>query len=131
MKTTIILSSIAAIMVITGCKNNKPVQEKINYPVTEKVTQTDDYFGTPVADPYRWLENDTSAETEAWVVAQNKVTNDYLAKIPFRDQIHKRLEALWDFPKMDVPFSKGEWVFFEKNEGKQNQYVIYVQKGIN
>jgi len=117
-------------MVIMSCKNNTLVQEKINYPVTKKVAQTDDYFGTQVADPYRWLENDTSAETGAWVAAQNKVTGDYLAEIPFRDQIHKRLEALWDFPKLTVPFKKGEWIFFEKNEGMQNQNVIYVQQGL-
>jgi prolyl oligopeptidase len=131
MKTLIIIASFTASIAITGCKNNQIVQEKINYPVTNKVAQTDDYFGTKVADPYRWLENDTSAETGAWVIAQNKVTTDYLAKIPFRDQIHKRLETLWDFPKMEVPFSKGEWVFFRKNDGMQNQSVIYVQKGIS
>jgi len=130
MKTIIIAASIAVSIAMVSCKNNTLVQEKINYPVTNKVAQSDDYFGTQVADPYRWLENDTSAETGAWVIAQNKVTSDYLAKIPFRDQIHKRLEALWDFPKMEVPFSKGEWVFFRKNDGMQNQSVIYVQKGI-
>lgn len=131
MKALIITAVLTASVVMISCKSDKIVQEKINYPKTEKGDQTDDYFGTQVADPYRWLENDTSAETGAWVIAQNKVTNDYLAKIPFRDQIHKRLEALWDFPKLTVPFKKGEWIFFEKNEGKQNQYVIYVQKGIN
>ncbi len=130
MKTLVIIASITASMAIMSCKNNTLVQEKINYPVTNKVAQTDDYFGTQVADPYRWLENDTSAETAAWVKAENKVTSDYLAKIPFRDQIHKRLEALWDFPKLTVPFKKGEWIFFEKNEGMQNQSVIYVQQGI-
>jgi len=130
MKTLIVMTFIAASIALISCKNNTPVQEKINYPVTKKVTQTDDYFGTQVADPYRWLENDTSAETGAWVIAQNKVTSDYMAKIPFRDQIHKRLEALWDFPKMEMPFSKGEWIFFRKNDGMQNQSVLYVQKGI-
>ena len=131
MKTIILIASVVASVAIVSCKNNTPVQEKINYPVTKKVAQSDDYFGTSVADPYRWLENDTSAETGAWVKAENKVTSDYLAKIPFRDQIHKRLVALWDFPKMEVPFSKGEWVFFKKNDGMQNQSVIYVQKGIS
>jgi len=131
MKALMITAVLTASVVMISCKSDKIVQEKINYPKTEKGGQTDDYFGTQVADPYRWLENDTSAETGAWVIAQNKVTNDYLAKIPFRDQIHKRLEDLWDFPKLTVPFKKGEWIFYEKNEGKQNQYVIYVQKGIN
>ena len=131
MKTIMVLAVTIASIAMISCKNNKLVQEKINYPVTNKVAQSDTYFGTQVADPYRWLENDTSAETGAWVKAENKVTNDYLAKIPFRDQIHKRLEALWDFPKMEVPFSKGEWVFFRKNDGMQNQSVIYVQKGVS
>ena len=131
MRTIILIASVVASVAMISCKNNTLVQEKINYPVTNKVAQSDDYFGTKVADPYRWLENDTSAETSAWVIAENKVTNDYLAKIPFRDQIHKRLVALWDFPKMEVPFSKGEWVFFKKNDGMQNQSVIYVQKGIS
>lgn len=131
MRTIILIASVVASVAMISCKNNTLVQEKISYPVTNKVAQSDDYFGTKVADPYRWLENDTSAETSAWVIAENKVTNDYLAKIPFRDQIHKRLQALWDFPKMEVPFSKGEWVFFKKNDGMQNQSVIYVQKGIS
>jgi len=130
MKTLIILASITVSIAMISCKNNAPVLERINYPLTKKIAQTDDYFGTQVKDPYRWLENDTSAETSAWVVAENKVTNDYLAKIPFRDQIHKRLETLWDFPKMTVPIKKGDWVIFEKNDGMQNQSVIYVQKGI-
>lgn len=114
-----------------SCKNNTFVQKKITYPVTEKVNQTDDYFGTRVADPYRWLENDTSAETADWVAAQNKVTDAYLSGIPFRGQIHKRIESLWDFPKMTTPFKKGDWVFFAKNDGMQNQNVIFVQKGIS
>jgi len=129
----IILTAIPVVLlgIIMSCKNTMPVQEQIIYPLTIKSDQTDDYFGTLVADPYRWLENDTSAETEAWVIAQNKVTNQYLAKIPFRDQIKKRLEALWDFPKLTVPVKKGEWIFFENNSGMQNQNVLYVQKGIN
>ena len=131
MKKIILLATITASIAIISCKHNTIVQEKINYPLTHKVAQSDDYFGIQVADPYRWLENDTSAETGAWVIAENMVTSNYLAKIPFRKQIHKRLESLWDFPKMEVPFSKGEWVFYRKNDGMQNQSVIYVQKGIS
>ncbi len=131
MKTILSIAACIFAAGMIGCKNNTFVQEKITYPVTEKVAQTDDYFGTQVADPYRWLENDTSSETADWVAAQNKVTNAYFAGIPFRDQIHKRLESLWDFPKMTTPFKKGDWVFYEKNDGMQNQSVIYVQKGIS
>lgn len=129
----IILTAITVVLlsIIMSCKNNMPVQEPLKYPVSFKSDQIDDYFGTLVADPYRWLENDTSAETEAWVIAQNAVTNEYLGKIPFRDQIRKRLEILWNFPKLTVPVKKGDWIFFEKNSGMQNQNVLYVQKGMN
>ena len=129
----IILTAITVVLlsIIMSCKNNMPVQEPLKYPVSFKSDQIDDYFGTVVADPYRWLENDTSAETEAWVIAQNAVTNEYLGKIPFRDQIRKRLEILWNFPKLTVPVKKGDWIFFEKNSGMQNQNVLYVQKGMN
>jgi prolyl oligopeptidase len=129
----IIVTAIPFILlgIIMSCKNTMPVQEQIKYPVSFKSNQTDDYFGTLVADPYCWLENDTSAETAAWVIAQNAVTNEYLSKIPFRDQIKKRLEVLWNFPKLTVPVKKGDWIFFEKNEGMQNQSVLYVQKGMN
>jgi len=127
--------TITAVIILTilmmSCKNNTPVQGKIKYPETKKVAQTDNYFGTQVADPYRWLENDTSAETADWVIAQNKVTDGYLSKIPFRNQIHKRLETLWNYAKLTVPFKKGDWIFFQKNDGMQNQSVVYVQKGIN
>jgi len=130
MKPILNILTLIATLAVMSCQNNTPVQEKIKYPQTNKVSQTDDYFGTQVADPYRWLENDTSAETAAWVLAENKVTNDYLAKIPFRNQIHERLKTLWDFPKLTVPFKKGDWIFFQKNDGMQNQSVIYVQQGI-
>ena len=71
---------------------------QVKYPVTKKVNQVDDYFGTKVADPYRWLEDDNSAETKDWVTEENKVTNTYLSTIPFRDKVHKRLEEMWNYP---------------------------------
>lgn len=106
-------------------------QNKLTYPQTNKVEQTDTYFGTMVADPYRWLENDTTAETAAWVDAENKVTFDYLDKIPFRSKIKERLEKIWNFPKYSAPFKKKEYYFFYKNDGLQNQSVLYYQKGLN
>lgn len=118
------------VVMLNSCNKKATMQEKINYPETKKVAQVDEYFGIKVDDPYRWLENDTSAETAAWVEAQNKVTNAYLAKIPFREQIRARIESLLNFPKMTVPFKKGDWIFYEKNEGLQNQSVLYVQQGI-
>lgn len=107
------------------------MQAQITYPVTAKGNVTDDYHGTKVADPYRWLEDDNSPETKAWVQAQNKVTFDYLASMPGRDQIHKRLEALWNYPRYSSPFKKGDYYYFFKNDGLQNQAVMYRQLGLN
>ncbi|HTS45778.1 MAG TPA: prolyl oligopeptidase family serine peptidase [Puia sp.] len=101
------------------------------YPQTKRTDQIDDYFGTQVADPYRWLENDTSAETRAWVKDENKVTFDYLNKIPYRDQFKKRIEEVYNYPKYSAPFRKGEYYYFFKNNGLQNQSVLYRQKGLS
>ncbi|GAB4312010.1 MAG: prolyl oligopeptidase family serine peptidase [Bacteroidales bacterium] len=95
------------------------------YPETRKVDTVDDYFGTPVADPYRWLEDDNSPETAEWVKAQNEVTFGYLEQIPFRSSIRKRLEQIWDYPKYGAPFREGEYYYFFKNDGMQNQSVLY------
>ena len=104
---------------------------QLQYPVTKKGDVVEDYHGTKVADPYRWLEDDNSEETKAWVAEQNKVTQDYLSKIPFRDKVKKRLEDLWNYPKYSSPFKEGEYYYFFKNEGLQNQSVAYRQKGLN
>lgn len=106
-------------------------QSKIKYPETKKMDTTDDYFGTKIADPYRWLEDDLSTETADWVKAQNKVTFDYLSTIPFRDKVKQRLTALWNFEKRSTPFKKKNYYFFYKNDGIQNQSVLYVQEGLN
>ncbi|MDO1445986.1 prolyl oligopeptidase family serine peptidase [Rhodocytophaga aerolata] len=103
----------------------------IQYPATEKVDQTDDYFGVKISDPYRWLEHDTAANVGQWVNAQNQVTQKYLANIPFRDAVKKRLEQIWNYPKYSAPFKEGEYYFFYKNDGLQNQSVLYYQKGLN
>ena len=100
------------------------------YPKTSKQEVVDTYFGTQVSDPYRWLENDTSKATSAWVKEQNKVTNDYLEKIPFRDALKKRLTALYNYPKFSTPFQKNGYYYFYKNNGLQNQAVLYRQKGL-
>jgi len=100
--------------------------QKIEYPPTGKVEQTDDYHGTKIADPYRWLEDDNSAETKAWVEAQNKVTFAYLNRIPEREQIKKRLTELWNYEKYSAPFKRGNRYFYFKNDGLQNQSVMYV-----
>lgn len=98
-----------------------------SYPVTRKAEVVDSYFGTEVADPYRWLEDDRSAETEAWVTAQNAVTFDYLAKIPYREQIRQKLSASWNYEKVGAPFKEGKYTYFFKNDGLQNQNVLYRQ----
>lgn len=105
-------------------------QQKLVYPLTEKVDTVDLYFGTKVPDPYRWLENDTSAVTTAWVEAQNKVTNEYLSKIPYRKDLLKRLTDLANYEKIGTPFKKHGKYYFYKNDGLQNQSVLYVQDSL-
>lgn len=104
---------------------------QIKYPHTEKIEQSDDYFGSKIADPYRWLEDDTAKNTAAWVQEQNEVTNGYLSAIPFRDKLRKRLTELWNYAKYSAPVKNGPYYTFYKNDGLQNQAVLYVQKGLN
>src|SRR6185312_507207 len=103
---------------------------QIKYPDTKKVDQEDNYFGTIIKDPYRWLEDDNSAETKAWVIEENKVTQDYLSKIPFREKVKARLKEMWNYTKYGAPFKEGEYYYFYKNDGLQNQSVLYRQKGL-
>ncbi len=105
-------------------------QIPVTYPVTRKVDTVDNYHGKKIADPYRWLEDDHSEETKEWVDAQNKATQAYLSAIPFRDKIKKRLEELWNYPRYGTPFREGEHYYFYKNDGLQNQAVLYRQKGL-
>ena len=102
----------------------------LDYPQTRKGDQLDDYHGRKVADPYRWLEDDNSAETKQWVEAENKVTFAYLDKIPYRADLKKRLEQLYNYAKFTPPFRRGDLLFYTKNDGLQNQNVVYVQKGL-
>ncbi|HMG67183.1 MAG TPA: prolyl oligopeptidase family serine peptidase, partial [Chitinophagaceae bacterium] len=106
------------------------IHAQLKYPVAKKETITDDYNGTRVEDPYRWLEDDKSEETKAWVQEENKVTFDYLLNIPYRDKIKIRLEEMWNYPKYSAPFQKGDFYYFTKNDGLQNQAVWYKQKGL-
>ncbi len=108
----------------------KNMDNRIEYPATERENVVDNYFGTEVADPYRWLEDDNSERTAAWVKAQNEVTFDYLSKIPFRDAIRERLTELWDYPKESAPSKKGDWYYFFRNDGLQNQSVIYRKRSL-
>ena len=100
------------------------------YPEVRKDSISDDYFGTIVNDPYRWLEDDRSEETADWVKAQNEVTFDYLSQIPYRDQLKNRLTELWNYEKVSTPFNKGKYYFYYKNDGIQNQSVLYYREGL-
>ncbi|MBL7709937.1 MAG: hypothetical protein JNJ86_12760, partial [Chitinophagaceae bacterium] len=127
-----------AVVLVTACNNEEKKQAtlselkpiEVKYPVTRKdSTVFDTYFGTKVADPYRWLENDTSAETAAWVKTENEVTNAYLSQIPFREAIRKRYEALFNYEKYSAPFKEGKFTYYYKNSGLQNQSVVYREAG--
>ena len=128
-KISLSLALLALLM--ASCQTNpRETTMKITYPETRKDSSVvDEYFGTKVADPYRWLEDDQAPEVEAWVKKQNELTFDYLSKIPFRDEIRARYEEVFNYPKVYAPQRAGEYFFFYKNDGLQNQAVIYVQKG--
>ncbi|MBU2893515.1 prolyl oligopeptidase family serine peptidase [Colwellia sp. D2M02] len=135
----ILLTSVLVTSVLTACSGNEPEQNtaavaaktqgiNVTYPVTKKGDVVDTYFDTNVADPYRWLEDDRSEETGAWVKTQNKLTFNYLDQIPYRDQLKSRLGELWNYEKVGAPFKEGDYTYFYKNNGLQNQYVVYRQK---
>ena len=111
--------------------NGQTAQPQLTYPETAKTSVVDTYFGTSVPDPYRWLENDTSAQTAAWVAAQNKATGEYLSKIPFRGALLRRLTAVADYEKIGAPAKKHGKYYFYKNDGLQNQSVLYVQDSLD
>ena len=123
------------ILSLIACKEDKDQKKEtqknkiaLNYPETKKVDTVNTYFGTEVKDPYRWLEDDRSEETEAWVKSENKVTFDYLNQIPYRDSLKQRLSKLWNYEKVSAPYKEGDYTYFSKNNGLQNQYVIYRYK---
>lgn len=122
-----VIISFLALSTMISCNTEKPIQ----YPPTKKGDVKDTIYGTVVEDPYRWLEDDNSAETADWVKAQNELTFGYLAKLPYRDQIKARLTELWDYPKFETPFKEAGIYFFKKNNGLQNQSVLYMTKDLN
>jgi prolyl oligopeptidase len=118
------------LVVVLGACNTGQKKEAIviEYPETSRGNTVDVYFGNEVADPYRWLEDDMSEETADWVQRQNKVTFGYLDNIPFREDLKKRLETLWNYEKIGAPFEEGDYTYYYKNDGLQNQYVVYRYK---
>ena len=117
----------ATLLLLVACNQNpnNTNDEKMNYPQTRMDNTVDTYFGTQVADPYRWLEDDRSAETAQWVKAQNDFTFGYLSKIPYRQAIKEKLEKLWNYEKLSAPFTEGDYTYYYKNDGLQNQSVLY------
>ena len=125
--------SLLLVLILTfiACKEDTKNQKEdivVNYPETKKVDTVTNYFGTDVKDPYRWLEDDRSKETEEWVKTQNQATFGYLDNIPYREELKDRLTKLWNYEKLGSPFKEGDYTYFYKNDGLQNQYVIYRYK---
>lgn len=136
--TSLVSVSVLSAGLIAGCsgldESEKVMKQAVQasalfdnkaYPVTCKGEVVDKYFGKEVADPYRWLEDDRSEETGAWVKTQNQITFNYLDRIPYRDQLKDRLADLWNYEKVGAPFKEGKYTYFYKNDGLQNQYVVY------
>lgn len=132
MKNPLLITGL--VLLISSCQTEKTISpaESISmkqYPKTEKRSVVDDYFGISVDDPYRWLEDDLSEETKDWVNRQNEVTQNYLSQIPFRDKMKDRLTDLWNYEKYSAPMIHGDYIYFFKNDGLQNQSILYRQKG--
>ena len=117
-----------ALLALSSCKEESKSDMALEYPATKKTDTTDIYFGTEVKDPYRWLEDDLSEETAEWVKSQNEVTFGYLEKIPYRAQMEERLKEIWNYEKLGAPFKEGDYTYYYKNDGLQNQYVVYRKK---
>ena len=120
-----LVSSLAIVMAISANAQSKKNEKGMKYPVTKKGETTDVYFGTKINDPYRWLEDDRSPETEAWVKEQNQMTYGYLDQISYRNDLKSRLEKMWNYEKIGSPFVEGDYTYFYKNDGLQNQSVLY------
>lgn len=129
MKKGPMITGLAALTLLVACNENAMENEEmstaLNYPETRKDQTVDTYFGTEVADPYRWLEDDRAPETEAWVKAENEVSFGYLESIPYRDELKEKLTKLWNYERVGAPFKHGDYTYFSKNDGLQNQSVIY------
>lgn len=124
----VLLAACTAVLMF-GCKDMKV--KILPYPEAPRSEVVDDYFGTQVPDPYRWLEDSGNEETRRWVVAENRITADYLARIPYRDALKQRLVELWNYPKCGLPYKAGDYYFLFRNDGLQNQSVLYRQSGLD
>lgn len=133
MKRTVgnITIALLSILLMMTCSKSTEKMSALKYPETAKTDSVDIYFGEEVADPYRWLEDDRSAETAAWVKAQSDITFSYLGNIPYRDKIRKRLETLYDYERLSAPFKEGNYHYYYKNDGLQNHSVLYRKKSLD
>lgn len=130
MKTNkLLLIGAAGMLMLWSCDNSKKIKVS-EYPVTQTVDTVDVYFGQEIADPFRWLEDDLSEETANWVTAQNEVTYGYLNQIPFKEQIRARLEEVWNYEKLSSPVKHGDYFYYYRNDGLQNQSVMYRKKDL-
>ena len=128
MKNSILIMLFTSLIFASCTKETKQKSIKLNYPKTIKKAVIDTLFGTEIIDNYRWMEDDRSEETESWVKAENEVSFNYLSEIPFREQLKRRLTELWNYEKLSAPFIEGDYTYFYKNDGLQNQNVIYRKK---
>ena len=128
MKNSTLIMLFTSLIFASCIKETKQKSIKLNYPKTIKKAVIDTLFGTEIIDNYRWLEDDRSEETESWVKAENEVSFNYLSEIPFREQLKRRLTELWNYEKLSAPFIEGDYTYFYKNDGLQNQNVIYRKK---
>src|SRR5437868_12979307 len=117
--TTLAIGTVWLLLAVTACRQSDP--PKVSYLQTKKTDVVDDYFGTKVADPYRWMESLDSPEVAAWVAAQNQVTEKYLAQLPLRQHFKQRITQLWDYPKVTLPHREAGRYFYHKNSGLQRQ----------
>ena len=121
-KMSVLILVVALVLAFAACKKEAV---RLSYPATKKVDQVDDYFGTKVADPYRWLEDDNAEDVKAWVAAENAVTFGYLDTIPFRPKIKERLTEIYNYPRYSSPFRVGDRYFFTKNDGPSSASASY------
>jgi len=124
----IVVATSLLLLALAACRQDTP--PKVSYPETKKGDVVDDYFGTKVVDPYRWMESLDSAEVAQWVAAQNKVTFEYLDKLPLREHFKQRITELWNYPKVSVPVREGARYFYLKNSGLERQSPLYMREGL-
>ena len=126
----LIIPILSFAIMLHACKEEPNKRNiSVNYPETAKKPVLETYFETEVIDNYRWLEDDKSKETEDWVATENNVTFNYLSKIPYRKQLKDRLSELWNYEKITAPFNEGDYTYYYKNNGLQNQNVVFRTKG--